>query len=368
MIIPRALFLNIFLGFVLIASGQNNKSDSIHPHDGIYADFNTNKGKIIVLLEYKKAPVTVANFIGLAEGTITNVTYPKGISFYNGSIWHRVVKGHVIQGGEPATVKDPANSDVNSIGYEIPNEISDLSHNKAGMTGMANEGPNTNTCEYYITLADRSYLDGNYTLFGEVVEGMDIVNTIEKGDTTRSITIRRVGTEAEQFIVNDSTFKSLLDDLWRKVNNEIRLRKLREQAYISANWTDLDSMKDGLRFKVISEGKGSKPSDGSVVTVRYSGKLINDLAFVSSSDEGKPVPGPVPAEFTHTIGQGGLITGLSEALKDMKAGEKRLLIIPPNLGYGEKTAYYGKEIQGKKRFVISPGETLILEVTLVNFN
>ena len=106
--------------------------------DGIYADFNTNKGRISVLLDYKKAPMTVANFIGLAEGTITNASYPPGIPFYKGSIWHRVVKGHVIQGGEPAIVKDPANSDVNSTGYEIPNEISDLSHNKAGMIGMAN--------------------------------------------------------------------------------------------------------------------------------------------------------------------------------------------------------------------------------------
>ena len=90
--------------------------------DGIYADFNTNKGKISVLLDYKKAPMTVANFVGLAEGTISNASYPQGTPFYKGSIWHRVVKGHVIQGGEPSIVKDPANADVNSTGYEIPNE------------------------------------------------------------------------------------------------------------------------------------------------------------------------------------------------------------------------------------------------------
>jgi cyclophilin family peptidyl-prolyl cis-trans isomerase len=164
--ILRSFFLNLFLFFALIANGQNDHVIKINRPDGIYADFNTNKGTISVRLDYKKAPMTVANFLGLAEGTVTNASYPLGIPFYKGSIWHRVVKGHVIQGGEPSIVIDPANSDINSTGYEIPNEISDLSHHKAGMIGMANDGPNTNTCEYYITLADRSYLDGNYTLFG----------------------------------------------------------------------------------------------------------------------------------------------------------------------------------------------------------
>ena len=258
--------------------------------DGIYADFNTSKGKISVLLDYKKAPMTVANFVGLAEGTITNASYPLGMPFYNGSIWHRVVKGHVIQGGEPAIVKDPANTEANSIGYEIPNEISNLSHNKAGMIGMANSGPNTNTCEYYITLADRSYLDGNYTLFGEVVDGMDVVNKIVQGDTTYSITIVRAGPEAEKFIVNDKTFKELLDKQWRKVNYEKEIRKEKEEKYIAEKYPGLTSLPDGLRYKILKNGKGNNPGDGSVLTLKYSGKLISGLIFASSSDDGKPVP------------------------------------------------------------------------------
>jgi cyclophilin family peptidyl-prolyl cis-trans isomerase len=128
----KYILLNIFLLTTLLACGQKDQVIKIHRPYGIYAGFNTNKGSISVLLYYKKAPMTVANFIGLAEGTLTNATYPLGIPFYKGSIWHRVVKGHVVQGGELATVKDPANSEVNSTGYEIPNEISDLSHNKAG--------------------------------------------------------------------------------------------------------------------------------------------------------------------------------------------------------------------------------------------
>ena len=336
--------------------------------DGIYADFNTNKGRITALLDYKKAPVTVANFVGLAEGTLTNASYPPGIPFYKGSIWHRVVKGHVIQGGEPAIVKDPANSDVNSIGYVIPNEISDLSHNKAGMIGMANDGPNTNTCEYYITLADRSYLDGNYTLFGEVVEGMDVVNKIVQGDTTNSISIIRAGSDAEKFIVNDDTFKELLDRQWRKVNYEKAFRKEKEEKFIADNYTGLDTLQDGLRYKVLVKGAGNTPVDGSLLRIKYSGRLISGLSFASSADDGKPVPGSRPVDFSHTLGKEGLIKGLNEALKNMKSGEKRLLIVPPALAYGINKGFYGKETPGQKRFVISPGETLILEVTLLSIH
>ena len=364
----RSFFLNIFLLFTLVTGGQNEQVIKRQRPDGIYADFNTNKGKISVLLDYKKAPMTVANFIGLAEGSIKNTSYPSGTTFYNGSIWHRVVKGHVIQGGEPSIVKDPANSEVNSIGYEIPNEISDLSHNKAGMIGMANDGPNTNTCEYYITLADRSYLDGNYALFGEVVDGMDVVNKIVQGDTTLSIKIIREGPEAEKFIVSNDTFKKLLNDGWGKVNLAKEERKSREEKFISENYPGLQTLPDGLRYKILTDGEGNKPSEGSLLNITYSGRLITGLSFVSSADDGKPVPGTNPVEFSHTLGQEGLLKGLNEALKDMKKGEKRLLIIPPELAYGIKSGFYGKELPGQKRFVISPGETLILDVTLIKFN
>jgi cyclophilin family peptidyl-prolyl cis-trans isomerase len=357
----RVLFLNILLLLSYAAFSQKHT-------DGIYADFITNKGVITVKLDYKKTPMTVANFIGLAEGTITNATYPSGKPFFAGSIWHRVVKGHVIQGGEPSVVKDAANFEGNSTGYEIPNEITDLSHNKAGMIGMANGGPHTNTCEYYITLADRSYLDGNYTLFGEVVEGMDVVNNIEKGDTTLSVNITRVGPEAEKFTVNDTTFKKLVNEQWKKVNIEKQKKEEAEAKYISENLPDLITLPDSLRYKILLPGQGDKPAEGSELTVSYSGRLINGLVFSSSSDEGKPVTGNEPVSFSHILGKKGLIKGLEEALGDMKAGEKRVLVIPAALAYGKNSAYYSKDVPGKKRLVISPGETLIIEVTLIKFD
>jgi len=349
----------------LVTSGQKITAPISDRPDGIYADFNTNKGIISVKLDYLKAPMTVANFTGLAEGTITNSTYPLGKPFYSGSIWHRVVRGHVIQGGEPSVIKDPANYEASSTGYEIPNEISDLSHNKAGMIGMANSGPHTNTCQYYITLGDRSYLDGNYTLFGEVFKGMDVVNKITQGDTTYSITILRIGNDARKFTINDDTFRKLIDKQWGKINSEKEKRKLMEEKFISDNYPGLKSLPDGLRYKILVKGNGKYPAEGSSVEVRYSGRLISGLSFASSAEDGKPVPGSDPVSFSHELGKPGLIKGLEEALRNMITGEKRLLVIPPDLAYGLNSGFYGKEIPGKKRFVISPGETLLIEVSLL---
>jgi carboxypeptidase Q len=332
--------------------------------DGIYADFNTNKGRFSVMLDYKKAPMTVANFIGLAEGTISNATYPAGKPFFNGSIWHRVVKGHVIQGGEPSVIKDPATFEGNSTGYEIPNEISDLSHKKAGMLGMANGGPNTATCEYYVTLGDRSYLDGNYTLFGEVVDGMDVVNNIAMGDTTKSITITRAGSDAENFIVNNETFLSLVERQWAIIKRENEAKKITDDKFISASYPGMTTLPDGVKYKILTEGKGATPAEGEKLGVSYSGSLINGVKFVSSAGEGRPEAGSKPAEFQYSAGSEHLIKGLQEALKDMKVGEKRLVILPSGQGLPLTSPYYGKVVEGQKRLVISPGEILILELTL----
>jgi FKBP-type peptidyl-prolyl cis-trans isomerase len=194
---------------------------------------------------------------------------------------------------------------------------------------------------------------------------MDVVNKILQGDTTLSITIVRAGPDAEKFIVNDEVFKKLTDAQWRKVNYGNEMRKLKEEKFIADNYPGLTTLSDGIRFKVLSNGNGASPADGDILSVKYSGRLINGLSFVSSTDEGKPVIGTKPVIFSHKMGKDGLIKGLGIALQYMKAGETRLLVVPPDMAYGINSGYYGKEISGQKRFVISPGETLILEVTLV---
>jgi FKBP-type peptidyl-prolyl cis-trans isomerase len=166
--------------------------------------------------------------------------------------------------------------------------------------------------------------------------------------------------------VNDETFKALVDKQWNKVNTEKENKKSEDEKFISAKYTGLTTLPDGLRYKILVNGTGSVPSQGNRLLVKYEGRLINGLSFVSSADNGKPVPSSKAISFSHIQGQEGLVKGLDEALKDMKAGEKRLLVISPELGYGVKSAYYGKETPGQKRFVISPGETLIIEATLIS--
>lgn len=162
--------------------------------DGLYAQIETNKGNILCFLEFQKAPLTVANFVGLAEGKIHNSAKADGTLYFDGLKFHRVVKDFVIQGG------DPAGNGSGGPGYEFKNEIhSDLKHDKAGTLAMANAGPDTNGSQFYITHKATPHLDGGYSVFGHVVEGQDVVNAIVQGDTINHIKIIRAGKAAKKF-------------------------------------------------------------------------------------------------------------------------------------------------------------------------
>lgn len=330
--------------------------------DGIYADLNTNKGRITLALDYENVPMTVANFIGLAEGKIKNSALKDGTPYYNGSIWHRVVPGHVIQAGMPNTGKE-----TEGPGYEFPNEIyTKLSHNKAGMLGMANSGPHTNGSQFYITLGDRSYLDGNYTLFGWVAEGMDIVNKIVQGDTIKSVAITRIGEKANKFEVTDESFRKMVNEAKAKVKLDEEKRAKDEEAAIKKLLPKAKSTKSGIKYEILKEGSGDKPKSGSVLRVSYKGTaLLKDFPFVSSSEDGKPTNYlDVPETFNYTVGTTKINPGLDEILNDMKSGEKRKVIVPFALAYGNN-GFYAKMVEGKKRFIIPPFTSLVYEIELL---
>src|SRR6185295_8481977 len=162
---------------LLILAALSAASGLAQRPDGLYAEIRTSKGLIVARLEPELTPMTVANFVGLAEGTIANAAFDPGRPFFDGTVYHRVVPGHVIQTGVPQSDR------ARGPGYAFPNEIhARLSHNHAGALNMANSGPHTNGAQFCIMLGDRSYLDGNYTVFGEVVEGLDVVMKIARGD------------------------------------------------------------------------------------------------------------------------------------------------------------------------------------------
>ena len=329
--------------------------------DGIYADLNTNKGRFSLSLDYKNVPMTVANFVGLAEGTLSNVAVAKGKPYFNGSLWHRVVPDHVIQAGMPIS-KDT----LEGPGYEFPNEIyTGLDHGREGMLGMANAGPHTNGSQFYITLGDRSYLDGNYTLFGSVSDGMDVVNRIVQGDTIRSINITRIGDEAKKFTVTDESFKKMVDEAKLKVKADDEKRIHDEAAKINSEYSDAIETPSGLKYIIRKEGSGEIPGSGSVLTIKYKGKfLLSGKEFNSTSAEGKPDVIEKPEIFNYKIGKTKINPGIDEAIAGMKIGEVRTVVVPSSLAYG-LNGFYGKSIPGKKRFIISPNTSLVYEIELL---
>ena len=161
--------------------------------NGIYADMETTKGNIILNLYYKRTPKTVSNFIGLAEGTKQS-NKPKGVPFYDGIIFHRVIKNFMIQGG------DPQGSGRGGPGYQFEDEFHpDLKHDRPGIFSMANSGPNTNGSQFFITHLPTPWLDNKHSVFGGVVKGMEVVNSIVANDKINHVKIIRIGDEAKKF-------------------------------------------------------------------------------------------------------------------------------------------------------------------------
>ena len=143
--------------------------------DGIYAKLKTNKGEILLKLTYDKTPITVANFVSLAEGNNTQVSSDyKNKPFYDGIIFHRVISDFMIQTG------DPLGTGTGNPGYSFEDEFDkDLKHDGPGILSMANSGPNTNGSQFFITTTKTEWLQGKHTIFGEVTEGYDVVKKIE---------------------------------------------------------------------------------------------------------------------------------------------------------------------------------------------
>lgn len=162
--------------------------------DGLFAKINTSKGSIIIKLEFEKTPLTVANFVGLAEGEIENSAKEKGKPFYDGLVFHRVINNFMIQGG------DPTGTGSGGPGYKFKDEFHPtLKHDRAGTLSMANAGPGTNGSQFFITHTAQPHLNGLHTVFGYVVKGQKTVDMIEKGDEIKNIEIIRNGKAAKKF-------------------------------------------------------------------------------------------------------------------------------------------------------------------------
>jgi peptidylprolyl isomerase len=309
--------------------------------DGLYALIDTNRGEILVNLEFEKTPLTVINFTGLAEGKID--ANKKG-KYYDGIKFHRVIDDFMIQGG------DPTGTGSGGPGYNFPDEIDNsLQFDGPGILAMANAGPGTNGSQFFITHVETSWLQGKHTIFGKVLEGQDVVNAIKANDKINTIEIIRVGAKAEAFENDQKAFDAALEEL---AGAEMRKKAEAQKSIleeINKKWPDAQVSKSGIRYIIEKEGSGSKPTTGTNVKVHYTGMFLDGRKFDSSVDRGTP--------FEFPAGGGRVIAGWDETILDMKKGEKRTIILPPELAYGSRGA----------GGVIPPDAWLLFEVELLDF-
>jgi len=310
--------------------------------NGMYAEITTERGLIVCSLEFEKAPMTVSNFVGLAEGTL-QVNGKAGRRFYDGLTFHRVEPGFVIQGG------DPNGNGSGGPGYQFPNETrGDLLHDAPGVLAMANAGPDTNGSQFYITMRAAPWLNGGYNVFGHVVQGMDVVKAIKPGDHMISVRIIRVGAAAGAFTVSQKGFDALVAKARAAAVERKNMERKDAITQITRKWPNLTTTKSGLMYEVLKKGSGDSPKASSNVSVKYTGTLLDGKVFDSTDAHGGQ-----PATFQANR----VIPGWTEALLMMSRGEKVRLVIPPELGYGAQ-GYPG---------VIPPNSFLVFEVELIDF-
>lgn len=364
--------------------------------EGIFAEIYTNKGKIALQLEFQKTPITVANFITLAEGKNEFVTNDrKGKPYYDGLKFHRVIANFMIQGG------CPLGTGAGDPGYKFKDEFDpSLKHNKPGILSMANSGPATNGSQFFITHKDTPWLDNKHSVFGHVIEGQKVVDAIAQDDVIEKVVIVRKGKLAKNFNAEKvfSEYMKIKPELDKKEAEENRIKaeaaakleaeKRQKEAeakaiadkemkeklgpLLAAKVAELAALKakstttpSGLQYSILQKGTGVKPTEGKDIYVHYAGYLEDGTLFDSSYEAINKMYGKFDQNRANQNGyqpfpfkygsKGGLIPGFLEGINNMNFNDKAIFFIPANLGYGERGA-------GN---VIPPNSNIIFEVEIL---
>ncbi|WP_299437401.1 peptidylprolyl isomerase [uncultured Aquimarina sp.] len=322
--------------------------------DGVYAEIITNKGTTVAKLYHEATPLTVANFVSLAEGTNTLVdSLYQGKKYYDGIIFHRIIKDFMIQTG------DPLGTGTGDPGYKFPDEFVDsLGHKSKGILSMANSGPATNGSQFFITLKETPWLNGKHTVFGEIVFGQDIVDSIGVVETKKpgdkpvsevrmeQVNIIRKGKSAKAFdakVVFEGQLKALEEEKLEqeRLNKERNAKVAAKHAELKEKVTTLES---GLGIYYVNKGDGEQPKLGQIVQVNYEGYFVDGKLFDTNVEEKAKETGTwdhrrashpkgyVPLEMPYSP-DAQMIPGFREGVQNMKVGDKTVIFIPPHLGY-----------------------------------
>ena len=348
---------NIFKNNNSTKFNKNQKSEN-----SMYAKINTSKGDILIKLEYEKTPLTVANFVALAEGDMKNNHKEIGDPYYNGLKFHRVINEFMIQGG------CPEGSGSGDPGYKFADEFHpELKHDREGILSMANSGPGTNGSQFFITHKATPWLDGKHSVFGEVIKGQEVVDSIEQNDLIEDLIIIRKGKEARQFDASE-VFTSYFEQRETIAKeNEIKLNAIRQQNLLKFEALKSKSTKtaSGLQYQITYKGKGTPVKSTNNTTVHYAvyftdGTLLEtsklEIAEANNAvnmqrknaNQYNPIPARVGPEDA-------MIEGFKEGLRLLRMGDQAILFLPYDIAYGEKG------VQG-----IPPQSDLIFEIEIVS--
>jgi len=329
--------------------------DSAKPEDQLIALIATDKGDIWLQLYPNETPLTVTNFVNLAQR-----------GYYDGIKFHRVIPNFMIQGG------DPTGSGRGGPGYKFEDEFNPvLRHDGPGVLSMANAGPGTNGSQFFITHKATPHLDDRHSVFGRVLEGQDVVDSIEKDDAMKTVVI--FGDTEKLFEENKSKltqWNEILDQNYpaassglaaeRREDSQAKAEELQAEAaeryaellkkkekaeaeaaarekaaeeafenFVSSKQEELgkDPVRtdSGLVYFDLEEGDGKQPAATDTVTVHYTGTFFDGNKFDSSRDRGSPATFPLNR----------VIQGWTEGVGSMKVGGRRLLVVPYELAYGK---------------------------------
>lgn len=330
----KKFILTLLLGCLAgnASFAQNGKKfDTSGLEDGLYAQITTNKGEIVLKLDDKKAPMTVANFVALAEGNTKILDKQIQSPFYNGLKFHRVIKNFMIQGGCPLGTGsgDP--------GYKFYDEFHpDLKHSGPGILSMANSGPETNGSQFFITHTQTPWLDGKHSVFGKVIKGQQVVDSIAQNDVMNSVNIIRVGkgyrsyNATEVFNKEYSAIKAVEDEKKAKMAKIAAMSPSEYKTFmlgeVQKKYPTAKQTESGLVVIIEKEGEGAKPVAGNMLSVHYIGSFMDGTPFDSSRDRG------VPMDFKYK--EQSMIPGFEEGIAMLGKGGKGKFIIPYYAAYG----------------------------------